>query len=80
MNFFLKNEVLSIIIAVACILILFFILRKQSVPIIKKILLGLVTGLILSSVLYFLFGMSLEIISLIGIITFFTTIFLTKIK
>ena len=75
---FLENEVFSIIVAITCVIILYIILNKQSLKIVKKLLFGIINGFLISSVLYYVFNMSLEIISVVGLIIFMLTIFLSK--
>jgi len=80
MRLIIENEVFSLIIAGTCIIVLIFILGTKSGKIVKKIALGIITGFGTSMFLYGILNLSAVIVTAVGLITFFATILLTKIK
>lgn len=77
---FLENEVLGLIAVGACCLILIFILRGQSGPIVIKLLKGTIRGLILFAALYYLFDVILLWSFIASLLLMLLTVLTAKIK
>jgi len=80
MNEFLESEVLGLIATGICCLVLIYILRGQSRPIVIKLLRGIISGLITSAVLHYLLHLPLEWVAIGGILILLVTVATTKIK
>lgn len=76
---FLFSHTGEIIMVGVTVIILFFIFGKFIMPLIGRILLGIIFSLTVSAILYFGFALNLELIGIIGIITFIGSAVFAKI-
>ena len=80
MSEFLDNQVAGLIAAAVSILLLMYILRRRSHPIVKKLLRGAIAGLFTSAILHYILHLSWEWVAIISTGMFLLTAFKTKIK
>jgi len=77
---FLLAETKGLIVVGVTVLVLIIILGKLGSNIIKRILKGLFASIAISAILYFLVGMNLETVGIIGIVIFLLTAIFGKVS
>jgi len=60
----------ELIIGVVCAIVIIFVLGKIGFKIIKKIIIGLILGIAVSALLYFVFHLPIATVGLIGLVAF----------
>ena len=77
---FLKNEIQSVIVVVAFIIVVFIILGNKASSIIARVFRGLFAGAAIAAVLHFVFHLNLETVGIIGLAVFVFTAIFGKVK